>query len=112
MKASLDLIKKLRSQLPPEAAEQLDELESLAGSEGGEESDSAMPNMFPEEGDDELMLEGHEGDGGGMEGLQDTLDEDAPPAAEEDEEEGTDEPVQVDAVAKSKKKAKKPSFWG
>lgn len=112
MKASLDLIKKLRAQLPPEAADQLDVLESMAGEEG-EAEEGAFPNEAP---DDEMpMIEG-ESEGGGMDSLRDTLDSEDEPEDElmpdESEGEGTDEPTDVNAVAKSKKKAKKPSFWG
>jgi hypothetical protein len=111
MKASLDLIKKLRAQLPPEAAEQLDALEGLAGAD----DDSVGAQDLPAdgaEGEDELMLDAPEGDGAsGMDALRDTLGEgEGAPEDEALDEEASDEPVPVNASA-SKKKAKKPSFW-
>ena len=79
-KATLDLINKLRGQLPPEAAAQLDDLEMYAadGEEGQE---------------DELMLDGHESDEGGMKGLRDTM------GMDEEDEPMSDEPVDVNASA-------------
>lgn len=77
MKATSALINKLRAQLPPEAQATLDELEGFAGD--GEE--------------DDLMLGGPE-EGTGMDGLRDTLGE-----SDELMEEGSDEPVDVDAAA-------------
>jgi len=100
MKSALDLIKKLRGQLPPEATESLDALEDLAGEEGGEspigEGDEAEADPFAALDD---AGEGESEEGGN------------PFAAPEDEEEETDQPEPITGSASKKKPAKKKSFF-
>ena len=73
-KATMKLIQELRAQLPPEAAEKLDDLESLAADEA------------PEEGDDSDMP-------------ADDMDDEVGAMYKGDDEEGSDEPVDVNATA-------------
>jgi hypothetical protein len=80
----MKLIQQLRSQLPPEAAESLDELEGMAGSEGAEEDELAVDDAASDS-EDELA---------GDEMLSDE-----------------EEPAEMPAGAKKKKKSDKLAFF-
>ena len=102
MSSTMDLIKKLRGQLPPEAAEQLDALEGLAG-EDEEGAESPLGDDADADADPFAALDDegeHESEEGGN-----------PFAAPEDEEEESDEPMPITGSASKKKPSKKPAFF-
>lgn len=49
MKASMQLIEKLRAQMPPEASKQLDELEGMLGEDMMEEGDEMSADAMADE---------------------------------------------------------------
>ena len=98
MSSTMDLIKKLRGQLPPEAAEQLDALEGLAG-EDEEGAESPLGDDADADADPFAALD---------------AEDDAAPGddlAPEDEEEESDEPMPITGSASKKKPSKKPAFF-
>lgn len=111
MNDTLSLIAKLRGQLPPEAQEQLDELEALAGEGAGPGDEGGLPDdatgeLFGEGESDEASLEDLD-----AAAMGDFEDEGLPP-----EDEPSDMPVDVNASAAAKpgakrKKPGKPSFF-